>query len=106
MCEKIPADDSDPLLILKDNLVGPSTYVNIQFLQKMLRDILICLNIKGDYTLHSFRSGGASCTFHGGASVVDIQKQGTWKSQVFWKYIQPHPSTSSVPKVLKDISHI
>ena len=103
MCEKIPGTSMDPLLILPGQGSG-NTQVTTKVLQLAFSDILAQLNVTIPYTLHSFRSGGASSCFHGGADPSDVKNHGTWKSNTFWKYIQPHPATSSVPKTLYNMS--
>jgi hypothetical protein len=102
MCDLIPAGDDSPLLLLKD-ANGGTNIVTLTFLKKCFKNILESLNIKEGYTLHSFRSGGAHAAFHGGAATDDVKTQGTWKSNICWKYIQAHPDTSSVPKVFEQI---
>jgi hypothetical protein len=99
MISDIPAHSMSPLLVLGNS--NKLTVVTISLLNKYLKSILMILGDNTPYTLHSFRSGGATFCFKEGALPQDIKIQGTWKSDVFWRYITPHPSQSTVPKTFK-----
>ena len=103
MSNLIPADKMSPLLVL--NSPTGLICVTISFLNNYLKSILSILGVHSPYTLHSFRSGGATFCFQEGALPHDIKIQGTWKSDIFWNYITPHPSKSSVPSTFKKITH-
>ena len=48
------------------------------------------------YTLHSFRRGGASLAKRFGASLEDIKRHGTWRSNAVWEYLHQQPVHDTV----------
>ena len=44
--------------------------------------------VPGEYALHSGRIGGATRLAAGGVSVMEIQRQGRWKSDAFMTYVR------------------
>ncbi len=88
MIHRIPAHPSQPLLMLHNNKP-----LVISQLRKAFKLLLRAAGYSDSFTLHCLRKGGATTSYHAGASYLDIQRQGTWSSSVFWTYI-----TSSAPK--------
>lgn len=94
-----PLNPNQPLFPMPD--VSPPRSITVS----MLRDILnINLKILGinptQYSLHSFRRGGATTAYQAGADYAHIKRHGTWRSNVFWDYITTYTQDSHIPQAL------
>lgn len=99
MCTNIPAPNSAPLFIFPGG--PPHISITIPYLQKTLAKMLKAICIQPlNYSLHSFRRGGASSTYHAGVGYTEIQRHGTWASDAFWNYITTDTTKSILPKAL------
>ena len=93
MYASFPAAKDDPLFVYnKNSLLLPLTD---SMARKHLKLVSQLLDYPKHFTFHDFRRGGATWGFRHGASIQDIQAQGTWSSQSVWPYIQLPPSATS-----------
>jgi hypothetical protein len=77
--------------------------ITTTFLADALRVILTSLNVTPEqYSLHSFRRGGATSAFHAGVNVTQIKRHGTWVSDAFWNYVTTSTLHSQVPQALAE----
>ena len=74
---------SDPLLMLPNRRVITTTA-----LQRILKLLIAGMGHEAaDYTMHSFRRGGATASYNAGVKYIDIKRHGTWASDSFWLYV-------------------
>ena len=73
-----------PLLQFNDGNTLPASYLSNAITQLAQAS---GLNPKG-YSIHTLRRSGATASYLQGASALDIQLQGTWKSDAFITYIR------------------
>jgi len=87
MIERVPAQPSDPLFMLrvKRKSSKPVTYFQFQSFFKQLIS-LIGLN-SSDFSTHSFRRGGATWAFHNNVPGELIQNHGDWASSAYLLYL-------------------
>ncbi len=101
MCRLIPADRDAPLLLLPGN--RPLTVPKLRgAFNVMLQQLGLSTK---QFSLHSFRRGGATTCHLNGASFIDIKRQGQWAGPTFWDYVaQPILHKSSVCAALHKAS--
>ena len=100
MLRAVPTSSpTDPLLMLPGGRMLTS-----RDLARALRTILTRLGVcASNYSLHSLRRGGASCSYRAGCSYIDIKRHGTWASNSFWTYVSsPAVERSPVAAALAD----
>ena len=103
MLALVVSEKNDPLLLY--NKVGKLTILTDSVARKHLKDVSRALQLARGLTFHDFRCGGATWAFNHGASIQDIQQQGTWSSQCVWRYIRSPPlATSAVSRLFS--SHL
>ena len=61
---------------------------------------------KARYTLHSLRRGGASLAKQFGATLDDVKRHGTWRSDAVWGYLHNQPTYDSVAKAFKRAARV
>jgi hypothetical protein len=94
---------SDPLLTLPGGRP-----VTARQLQQALRTLLRALGYPaGEYSMHSFRRGGATTSAQAGTDYLHIQRHGGWRSDAFWGYIasrlnEQSPVATALASVVKD----
>lgn len=64
--------------------------------------LLLDASIKGNFSSHSLRRGGASCMSQSGMSVADVKARGRWRSSCVYKYIK----TSEEYQVNRDVKWV
>ena len=79
MLDLVVSGKNDPLFLYSK--VGKSTILTDSVARKHLKDVSRALQLARGLTFHDFRRGGATWAFNHGASIQDIQQQGTWSSQ-------------------------
>jgi hypothetical protein len=94
-----PTDTSParlPLFCHRNNIPVTTSY-----LTDALHIMLTSLRVPHqDYSLHSFRRGGASSAFHAGVNSTQVKRHGTWTSDCFWQYVTTSTMNSDVPAAL------
>ena len=55
--------------------------------RKHLRHVSVLPGLPRSLNFYDFHMGEASCAFHHGVPIQDIQAQGTWTSSCVWRYI-------------------
>ena len=103
MMQVTSSQRDDPLFLYKK--LGNWAILTDSVARKHLKDVSRVLALPKGLTFHDFRRGGATWAYNHGASIQDIQKQGTWSSQCVWRYIRTPPaSTSAVSRLFS--SHL
>ena len=98
MLSLVPTNNpNDPLLLLP-TATHNRIPITVSILRQAFHELLVIIGVDPAlYSLHSLRRGGATAAFHKGASLMDIQRHGTWTSQAFMHYITAnHHSDSKV----------
>lgn len=88
MCVDIPTTDENQPLFMVRTASGSPQPLTDSHLARMFKNLLTAAGYNHQqYSLHSLRSGGASASFKANTDPLYIQRHGTWRSDVFWKYI-------------------
>ena len=93
MLDNTVSNKNDPLFMY--NKLGKWLTLTDSVARKHLKDVSRALGLVKPLTFHDFRRGGATWANNHGASIQDIQHQGTWSSQCVWRYIRVPPATTS-----------
>lgn len=91
---KYPGSNTDPLFS-----TPRCTGLSYSKFSDNFKQLLRVSNVKGNFSSHSLRRGGASCMSQSGLSVADVKARGRWRSSCVYKYIK----TSEDHQVKKDI---
>ena len=123
----VPHSEACPVRLLTDllqSLVGfPSTtplfsfragrgsrflrHFNAREARGFLNDLLLVLGSGGlGFTFHSFRRGGCSLAFEGGANLADLQLLGGWKSRAIDSYYPNLLARDRAAAVLSSIATV
>lgn len=75
-------------------------------LRAMFRQVLVATGLSSrGYSWHSLRRGAATAAYQNGASIPDIMRHGTWRSQAVARYLGSQPvKYSSVTSSLQKLS--
>jgi len=98
MCNIIPAEKTSPMFLYPSYKIV--TISNLQTSLKYIVQLLGYDPIK--FTMHSFRSGGATECHNASIPTDQIKKQGTWVSNCFWNYISSGYENESVTTALAE----
>ena len=93
MLDIIVSKNNDPLFMYKK--FSKLAILTDSAARKHLKDVSRVLQLARSLTFHDFRRVGATWAYNHGASIQDIQQQGTWSSQCVWRYICSPPSATS-----------
>ena len=92
MCRVFPATSNEPLFLYSRQ--GSFLPLIDAMARKHLKKVSKLLQFPRHFTFYDFRRGGATWAFWNGVSIQDILAQGTWSSDVVWRYIQLPPSAT------------
>ena len=87
MCRLVPLDGKHPAFALKASR-GPVLVTYQQFNQKLKKLVGACGLNPDNFSTHSFRQGGPTCTFRVYVPETLIQLQGDWVSDCYKKYLE------------------
>lgn len=86
MCAMIPPQPNLPLFRIMHN--NYPTVLTAAYLRRYLKAVIIEIGASPtQFTMHSFRKGGATFCFNKGIELAHIKSQGDWRSNAVWRYI-------------------
>ena len=107
MCAKIPVNSSDPLFCYLNQ--GRLVPFDADTVDKSFKKLMSLTGVvsSNQYTMHSFRRGGATFYFKSGVPGELVQLFGNWKSDCYLRYLRISNDTmiqasSRVANALRD----
>ena len=94
MCEVYPPRPNVPLFRINHD--RKQTVLTANYLRRFLKAVIIEIGFSPkQFTMHSFRRGGATFCFNKGIELARIKSQGDWQSNAVWRYISTNAEGSA-----------